>query len=268
MLRLLKGKDHYTVVDNNLNILYTSDNYADVSSMYYELHKDRFEYFRLSTGSQKGNCDLLKFNDELILFDCGISFKSLKRLLNNIGVNPEQITAVLYSHNHKDHINPTTNSKLESLDITIIDTGDTKELNKQLKHFKFKSIACEHGPIISYAFAFIIDGDKSNQFLMFTDIGNTNALPIRKWKHIFGECNSDAKGLFDTLAGGLYHPKVASRTMRDHLSKEKLIDYINECGNSPSDVLPKHMSSNTLSCLDPFTDTNYYTFKKEKNARI
>lgn len=51
----------------------------------------------LATGS-KGNCYLLKSGETKILLDCGLAYKKTLELLNF-----ELPTAVLVTHEHKDH---------------------------------------------------------------------------------------------------------------------------------------------------------------------
>lgn len=57
----------------------------------------------LSSGS-KGNCTLIRNNDELILIDCGISFKKLKEKLLELDLHEEMISAIFVTHEHVDHV--------------------------------------------------------------------------------------------------------------------------------------------------------------------
>ncbi len=58
----------------------------------------------LVSGSS-GNCLFIENDDTKLLVDCGISCKRTKELLKTIGVNIEDIDAVLITHEHTDHIN-------------------------------------------------------------------------------------------------------------------------------------------------------------------
>ena len=51
-----------------------------------------------------GNCVLVSMGDTHILLDAGISFKRIKDHLSLSGLTPEDLSAVLITHEHSDHI--------------------------------------------------------------------------------------------------------------------------------------------------------------------
>lgn len=57
----------------------------------------------IGSGSE-GNGTLLACGDTLILLDCGFSAKETVRRLRMKNVEPEQLTAILVTHEHADHI--------------------------------------------------------------------------------------------------------------------------------------------------------------------
>ncbi|MFH0875380.1 MAG: MBL fold metallo-hydrolase [archaeon] len=57
----------------------------------------------LASGSS-GNCTCISSKNTTILFDVGISLRTLKKNLSYIGKSPEEVTAVFVSHEHMDHI--------------------------------------------------------------------------------------------------------------------------------------------------------------------
>ena len=57
----------------------------------------------IGSGSE-GNGTLIAFDDTLILLDCGFSAKETVRRLREKNVEPEQLTAILVTHEHADHI--------------------------------------------------------------------------------------------------------------------------------------------------------------------
>ena len=57
----------------------------------------------IGSGS-KGNGTLISFGETLILLDCGFSAKETVRRLKSKGVEPEQLSALLITHEHADHI--------------------------------------------------------------------------------------------------------------------------------------------------------------------
>lgn len=62
-----------------------------------------FRAIPLFSGSS-GNCIYLKYGDEEILVDAGVSYKRICTALNSIGSDISKIKAVLVTHEHSDHI--------------------------------------------------------------------------------------------------------------------------------------------------------------------
>lgn len=61
------------------------------------------EYAVLASGS-RGNSTYLSIGGLKLLIDCGLSCKGVEQRLAGIGVNPDEIDAVLLSHEHHDHV--------------------------------------------------------------------------------------------------------------------------------------------------------------------
>lgn len=57
----------------------------------------------LASGSS-GNCILIRAGDTALLVDCGISTKSVSSYLNQRGIAPESVAAILLTHEHIDHV--------------------------------------------------------------------------------------------------------------------------------------------------------------------
>ena len=57
----------------------------------------------LGSGSQ-GNASLIEAGDTLLLLDCGFSFKVLIQKLAKLSLCPDDLTAILITHEHADHI--------------------------------------------------------------------------------------------------------------------------------------------------------------------
>ena len=62
-----------------------------------------FQYSILASGSS-GNCFYLETDQKRILVDAGLSGKKITSLLGEIGRKPEDLDAILVTHEHKDHI--------------------------------------------------------------------------------------------------------------------------------------------------------------------
>lgn len=58
----------------------------------------------LGSGS-KGNATLVQHDDTCVMIDCGFSAQEAERRLARLGMLPSQLTALLVTHEHGDHIN-------------------------------------------------------------------------------------------------------------------------------------------------------------------
>ena len=58
----------------------------------------------LGSGS-KGNGTLIRNSESLILVDCGFTVKETEKRLERLGVAPDDVDAILVTHEHGDHIN-------------------------------------------------------------------------------------------------------------------------------------------------------------------
>lgn len=65
---------------------------------YLSLH-----FISLGSGSS-GNATLVRVEDTLLLIDAGFSAKALCERMQSVGVAPENLTAILISHEHSDHV--------------------------------------------------------------------------------------------------------------------------------------------------------------------
>lgn len=57
----------------------------------------------LGSGS-KGNGTLIHYQDTILLVDCGFTLKDTEARLQRLAIAPEQISAIVVTHEHSDHI--------------------------------------------------------------------------------------------------------------------------------------------------------------------
>ncbi len=62
-----------------------------------------FKFSNLYSGSS-GNCSYVESDNSKILIDCGVSCKKINEGLSSIGVNFEDIDAIMLTHEHSDHV--------------------------------------------------------------------------------------------------------------------------------------------------------------------
>jgi len=63
----------------------------------------RVSFASLGSGSG-GNATLVRVDDTLLLIDAGFSARAITRRMAQLDVSPDQLSAVLISHEHSDHI--------------------------------------------------------------------------------------------------------------------------------------------------------------------
>ena len=60
-------------------------------------------FLSLVSGSS-GNCSLISDGKTTVLCDCGLGIRRLEELLKSIGISPDNLSAILITHEHSDHI--------------------------------------------------------------------------------------------------------------------------------------------------------------------
>ena len=63
----------------------------------------RIETAVLSSGS-KGNSTYIRAGKYSVLIDAGLSGKGLEKRMSDLNLDPEELDALLVTHEHKDHI--------------------------------------------------------------------------------------------------------------------------------------------------------------------
>ena len=57
----------------------------------------------LASGSD-GNCTIIKLDDEAIMIDAGVSCRRILAMMNQEGIDPGCVKAILLTHEHTDHV--------------------------------------------------------------------------------------------------------------------------------------------------------------------
>src|SRR5438874_9508420 len=200
----------------------------------------------LASGS-RGNCAMVESSNARILVDAGISCRETFKRLKSMGRNPHEISAILITHEHSDHIYGLT-VLAKKLDVPVFMTGATHqawarasrdeagELPKMAKLELFSSgrsfqigditvtpSTIPHDAADPVGFTFRAEGTKIG---IATDLGY---LPPNVCDHLRGcdlliiESNHD----LEMLRGGPYPWSVKQRVMSrvGHLSNEALADF-------------------------------------------
>lgn len=233
-----------------------------------------FQYSILASGSS-GNCFYLETDKKRILVDAGLSGKKITSLLGEIDRKPEDLDAILVTHEHKDHIhgvgvlarkyhldiyaNETTwkamekdLGKLDASQKHIFELGKTKTFGD----LDVESFGVSHDAACPQFYRFMKD-DKS--FVMLTDTGYVSdrmAGIIENADAYLIESNHD----IEILRSGAYPWSLKQRILSDmgHLSNEDGAEtMIRTLGNRTKRIYLGHLSKeNNIKELAHMTMVN------------
>ncbi len=196
----------------------------------------------LASGS-KGNCLYLGTPQVKLLIDAGLSAKLISERLMQIGVELEQIDAILITHEHTDHIRG-----LDVLagrwDIPIFANGDTAKallpLFKKRPRLKIFSTGelFEFGDVEVHPFSVQHDAVDPVAFTMkargvklgvCADLGFATTLVVNQLKdcdYLYVEANHQPSMVHACSRPAVYRQRVLSR--QGHLSNEQCARLIGE----------------------------------------
>lgn len=196
----------------------------------------------LASGS-KANSTFVCYGETKILIDVGLGEKKLKEELADIGEKLENITAVLITHEHSDHIKSLeVLAKKYDMDIFVHETlaaekiiqdipfkeGKLKTFNElpfSVGDFEVTPIALSHDAVAPVGFVVKVFSSKSKVGFI-TDTGIVTAVAKKELegaKIVFIESNYDE----DMLWGGRYPLIVKQRIdgIKGHLSNSQSLDF-------------------------------------------
>lgn len=167
----------------------------------------------LGSGSS-GNCAYVETDEVRILVDAGFSPRQIRQRLASIGRTPENLSAILITHEHSDHICGLA-GLAEKLHIPIYCNRDTKDEIERILALKaefhlFTTGACfEIGDVAVETFAIPHDAQDPVGYLLrtatgnigfATDLGHFTRLVAERVRHanaLVLESNHDVKMLQD-----------------------------------------------------------------------
>ena len=228
----------------------------------------------LASGS-KGNAIYIETENSKVLFDAGISFKTIKERLLRQNVVLNKLDALFISHEHTDHtryiipVMEKTHSKLfinqvsfDNLSTTIKEKIDYKNvcfIDKERKYSfnDFVVIPIELSHDSKNIFGFLIKAeDKNIGIITDTGIVSERYFSLLQKMHIlFLESNHDVNMLLDSSRPWSLKQRILSP--RGHLSND-------ECASILSNIISQNTKCVILShlseeCNDPAIayDVNY-----------
>jgi phosphoribosyl 1,2-cyclic phosphodiesterase len=229
----------------------------------------------LASGS-RGNATLVEFGSTRLLVDAGLSARRLAQSLEQIGILPKQLDAILLSHEHEDHTRGAELfsrrhgtpvaccwETLEAMDRSPDHFSDWQALTAGVR-FDLGQVSVLAFPVPHDAakpFGFVIEGD-GLRVGMVTDLGHATTL-VRERLHgcevLMVESNHDDRMLRDgpypwhlkqRVSGRLGHlsNREASAMLRQTMTKScraVVLAHLSEKNNTPA--LARQAASNALA---------------------
>lgn len=201
------------------------------------------EIASLGSGS-KGNATLVRNLDTTLLIDCGFSLKKLLNKLDKVNVAPQQINAVLVTHEHSDHISGVealaktfhipiyttlgTSKKfslaMDAAHMTFVHGGQSFKING----IEITAVTVPHDCNEPVQFVFQCMTSKKRLGVL-TDTGHVSSHMLEAYSGLDAlliEFNYDE----DMLANGPYPFALKKRVggLYGHLSNQQSIDFVNQ----------------------------------------
>lgn len=207
----------------------------------------------LASGS-KGNATYVEMGNYKIIIDLGVSCAYVENQLKAINVNPKEVSHILITHNHSDHIkglktfikkyNPIvtlTKGMQADLELNNYDKILYYQPNIMLDNIKLTIFRTSHD--VDDSFAFVIDYNKKS-LVYITDTGYLN---LRYFEHLKNknvyiiESNHD----IELLQSGKYPQHLKQRILSDrgHLSNYDCARYLTKLvGKNTKHIILAHLS--------------------------
>lgn len=215
----------------------------------------------LASGS-KGNSWLVSVGNTNILIDCGISYNRLCQKLSEVNVPVENLSAVLITHEHSDHIAGLSNLRKKIPHLPIYGSRGTADGCKQLGiNYLRDDEAVNFANLNIYAFTVPHDSNEPLQFkisankkslAVVTDIGHCNYKLLEHLQNLNAlvlEFNHDYKMLMKSDYPEYLKMRISGN--QGHLSNEQAQNILKKLINHPQNKLTKivaaHLSENNNS---------------------
>lgn len=203
------------------------------------------KFCSLYSGST-GNSLFVENNDTKILIDAGVSCKKIVEALDSINVNPEELDAILVTHEHSDHIQSVGTFSKKFNTPVYANAKTWSKIPKEIKKidennvFNFKtSEDFTIGDLVIHPFKTPHDAIESCGFNIFD--GKTKMSIATDLGHITDEIYNCLKGSKFILLESNYEPEVLRICSYPSLLKSRIA--------GPNGHLSNNIAGQTISTL-------------------
>lgn len=216
----------------------------------------------LGSGS-KGNATLVAAGETLVMVDCGFSLRETRRRMARLGVDPDQLDAVLVTHEHSDHsAGVGVLSRNHNVPVYLTHgTASTGRVDGCASTVRINAGECfSIGDLDIEAVPVPHDAREPCQYLfrcgefrwgVLTDLGSITQHVIDSYRQCDGlllEFNHDLEMLWD----GNYPEQLKHRVGGDwgHLNNDQAVSFLQATGvDNLRHLVVAHVSENN-NCLD------------------
>lgn len=214
----------------------------------------------LGSGS-KGNATLVAAGDTLLMVDCGFSLRETRRRLERLSVQPEQLNAILVTHEHSDHCTGVA-ALSRKYKIPVYLSHGTASTGRCDGSYQLNCFNSEDSFTIDEmgirAVTVPHDAAEPCQFVMswqdqnlgiLTDLGSVTPHVVESFRHCHSlllEFNHDTA----MLQAGRYPPALKRRVGGDwgHLNNIQAAQLLQQLGGAPAGhLVVAHISENNNS---------------------
>ncbi|MBC2655394.1 MBL fold metallo-hydrolase [Pseudomonas sp. MSSRFD41] len=195
----------------------------------------------LGSGSQ-GNGTLIASGDTHVLVDCGFSLRETERRLLRLGVAPEQLNAILVTHEHADHVHGVgllsrrynlpvylSQGTLRGMRKPVVATGFVQGGERlQVGGLRIDVISVAHDALEPTQFVF---SDGRRRFGLLTDLGSYGSEVLDGYRGL-DALMIEANHCQEMLARGYYPYFLKQRVGGDqgHLNNQQAASLVAELG--------------------------------------
>ena len=204
------------------------------------------KFYVLASGS-KGNCSLIVSNNTVIMLDCGCSKKYIQDSLKSVGYDVTNISALLLTHSHTDHIRSV--DAFSSIPVyasfEVKNRRDETEVVPYqefiIQDIRIMPIALSHDTesCVGYVFS---DGNETLVYVTDTGyVSEKNIEYIMNADYYIFESNHDIPMLMATRRPQFLKARIISNY--GHLCNEEAAQILTRCiGNKTKEIVLAHIS--------------------------